>query len=75
MGTQYAQSEFSFTLTETPQFALNGQAVYFGDTETAELSDEVKTAGKIALGAGLITVAAAVVSVGIFLATYDGDGT
>ena len=48
---------------------LNGEAFYFADPEVAHVSDDVKTAGKIALGAGLVAVA--VVGVGFLLILTD----
>ena len=71
----YVETRLALTLTEQPELRLNGQAIYdFGD-EQADVSDGVKTAGKVALGTGLVVLAAAVVFVGVLAITYDGDGT
>lgn len=73
--TDFIETRLALTLSEQPELRLNDQAIYQFETESAEVSDEVKTAGKVALGAGLITLAAAVVVVGVYAIAYDGDGT
>ena len=65
----FVENEFAMSLSGTPQFSLNGEAFYFADPEAAHVSDDVKTAGKIALGAGLVAVA--VVGVGVLLILTD----
>jgi len=73
LNPQYAETRLALTLSREPNLSLNGQALYdFGGSE-AELSDGVKTAGKFALGAGLVVLAAAVVFVGVFAVTYESD--
>ena len=68
----YVETRLTLTLSETPELWLNDRAIYHFDTEQADLSDGVKTAGKIALGAGLVVVAAAGVGL-VIIATADHD--
>lgn len=70
---EYVETRLALTLSAEPELRLNDRAVYTFETEQTNVSDEVKTAGKVALGAGLIVLAAAVVFVGVFAITYEGD--
>lgn len=74
-AAEFTETRLALTLSAQPELRFNDQLIYAPAAEQEELSDEVKTAGKFALGAGLITLAAVVVFLGVFLITYDGDGT
>lgn len=69
----YVETRMSLTLSAEPELRLNGQEIYDFGGEQADVSDGVKTAGKVALGAGLVVLAAAVVLVGVIAITYDSD--
>lgn len=71
--TEYVETRLALTLSTRPQLRLNGQEIYDFGGEHVPVSDEVKTAGKIALGAGLVVVAAAIVVVGIYAISYEPD--
>ena len=71
----YVETRLALTLSAEPELRLNGQEIYDFGGDQAEVSDGVKTAGKVALGTGLVVLAAAVVFIGVFAITYDGDGT
>lgn len=68
---RFRETSLSFSLEKQPQFFIGEQAVTFNDSETAEASDGVKTAGKVALGAGVIAVV--VVGVGLTLILLDDE--
>ena len=70
---EFVETRLALTLTDTPELRLNDHPLYSFETDSAEVSDGVKTAGKVALGAGLITLAAAVVFVGVLAITYESD--
>jgi len=67
------ESRLSMTLSSQPEFLMNDQLIVQPYQETEQVSDGVKTAGKVALGVGLVTLAAAVVFVGVFAIAYESD--
>lgn len=69
----FYERDLSLSLSATPTLSLNGTPLILPNSERAEVSDEVKTAGKFALGAGLVTLAAAVVVVGVYAITFEQD--
>lgn len=71
----FTERNMTLTLSQTPEFALNGKTVYIYDPETLPVSDDVKTAGKIALGAGVITAVVIGGAFALYVISYDGDGT
>jgi len=70
----YVETRLALTLTDTPELRLNDQTIYHFDTEQADLSDGVKTAGKIALGAGLVVITVAAVGLIIIVTSDPDDG-
>jgi len=71
--TGYVETRLALTLSAEPKIKLNGQEIYQFQSGQEDLSDGVKTAGKFALGTGLVVLAAAVVFVGVFAITYESD--
>ena len=57
---EYVETRLALTLSTEPELSLNGQEIYNFDGEQENLSDDVKTAGKVVLGLGLVTLAARV---------------
>lgn len=63
----FIENEIAISLDQSQQLSVNGQTIYIMSPEDAQLSDDVKTAGKIALGAGLIVVAVIAVTFGVYI--------
>jgi hypothetical protein len=71
--SDYVETRLAVTLSAEPELRLNNRSFYQFETQQTDVSDGVKTAGKVALGAGLVVLAAAVVFVGVFAITYESD--
>ena len=69
----YVETRLALTLSGDPELRFNDQAIYHFDTEQADLSDGVKTAGKVALGAGLVVLTVVVVGVVVILTADHTD--
>jgi len=72
MKLGYAENVLAMSLGQAREFTLNFETLYFTDQESANLSDEAKIAGKIALAAGVITVVVIGAKV-ILLVANDGN--
>lgn len=71
----FIENEIAISLDQAQQLSVNGQAIFITAPEDTHLSDEVKTAGKVALGAGVIVATVIAVAFGVYiikLATTDG---
>lgn len=70
----YVETRLALTLSDTPELRLNDQSIYHFNTGQADLSDDVKTAGKIALGAAAVVVVAGAVFLAVLVTADPDDG-
>lgn len=63
----YVENRLALTLSAEPELRLNGQEIYGFGGEGAHLSDDVQTAGKVALGAGILVATVIAVRVAIYI--------